>query len=154
MNKPNSSSSKNGFNLFSERNGLKPVVFPSFPTPAELAHAAATVADAPPPKPVGLFEAVLQSRPEAMYEDALEHPDKYEDGVPQLLEDLASSRRATTDTERELLDRAVLDFTRKLPAVPKPPTPPSPPNSPSNYEPGDTNVFTGPEEEPTAFWWL
>lgn len=139
--------------LSSELTALPPAVLPTFPTVKQLLEKKALE---PSSKPSGLYEELLQSRPEAMFVDTLDHPQKYEGGVPDLLEELTRTRRAPTEEERALLDRAVLDFMtkpREKPPAPKPvpravlEEPIEPPEAPQAEEaPG------GGEMKP--FWWL
>lgn len=100
-----------GLPLSSELTGLPPVAFQKFPTVQELA--ASDPPASPGTRPTGLFEELLQSRPEAIYIDLLDHPEKFEDGVKELVEELVTKKRELSDRERDLLNRAVLDFLAK-----------------------------------------
>lgn len=104
------------------------------------------------------------SRPEEMYTDSLEHPEKYDSRVRDLLQELATMRREPTAEERMLLDAAVLDFAAK----PKPQAPAPKKvqqlSRPVEFRTPDfaTEVAAeSPEEEsaipdgqPKAFWWV
>lgn len=60
----------------------------------------------------GLFLGLLKD-PHALLQDLLESPNKYEEGVSTLLQDLVAGRRRLdelTDQEMLLLDRATVDF--------------------------------------------
>lgn len=107
----------------SELRALPPPVFQPFPSLDELAAAPPEAAG---PRDTGLFEGLLGSRAEAVYVDALEFPEKYEDGVKELLAELVQTQRAPTAAERAILDKAVLDFLatpRPRAERPKPPAP-------------------------------
>lgn len=107
-----------GLPLSSELTGLPPVAFPSFPTVKELATSTEATSST---RPTGLFEELLQSRPEAIYIDLLDHPEKFEDGVKELVEELVARPRALSDKERDLMNRAVLDFVAKPKDKPRAP---------------------------------
>lgn len=104
------------------------------------------------------------SRPEEMYTDSIEHPEKYDGRVRDLLQELTSARREPTAEERALLDTAVLDFAAKpRPAAPAPKKV-QPLAKPVEFRTPDfaTEVAAeSPEEEsaipdgqPKAFWWV
>lgn len=151
--------------LSSEMQGLPPPVFQPFPSLDELAAAPPESAR----REVGLFEGMLGDRAEAMYVDALEHPEKYDDGMKALLEDLVHRMRKPTDAERARLDAAVLDFV----ATPRPkserPKPPPPkkldvrdlPDADARRGGDDgreggagRDVLPTDETDRPAFWWL
>jgi len=149
--------------LSSELTGLPPVVFPTFPTVQELAASAQLAS--PGTRPTGLFEELLQSRPEAIYIDILDHPEKFEDGVKELVEELVTHRRELTAQERELMDRAVLDFLAKPKGQPAPkPMPKKVDERAEMAEALDEELRAEIVEppaaaaanngEPPAFWWL
>jgi hypothetical protein len=117
----------------------------------------------------GLFQGLLLSRPEPLYSDALEHPDKYDERILPLTRELVSTRREPTPEERQLLDAAMLDFSRSQPAASAVPAPPKMPPSlkrqtarmPSEGEETDVVDVNPAQEAPTipqgqvrAFWWL
>ncbi len=97
-----------GLPLSSELTGLPAAAFPKFPTVGQLA--VSIEESTSPNRPTGLFEELLQSRPEALYLDASDHPEKYEDGVLDLARDLVQHKRDLSSEERALLDRAIIDF--------------------------------------------
>ena len=146
-----------GLPLSSELTSLKTPASPTFPTVEELIRLDSE-ASRPSSSKKGFFEELLQSRPEAMYLDTLDHPEKYTGEVKQLLEEITLQRRAPTDEERVLLDRAVLDFLAK----PKAPPPPSPKKRTEPMEPVTGSEEAFPETaqdpvstgEPPPFWWL
>lgn len=155
-----------GLPLSSELTGLPPAAFPSFPTVKELA---ASAADAPSSsRPTGLFEELLQSRPEAIYIDTLDHPEKYEEGVGELVRDLVMRSRELTGKERELLNRAVIDLAARPKDKPAPKKKAEPKPSLERLameEALDGRDISGPDEAereatPTkgndlpAFWWV
>ena len=92
----------------SELTGLPPQVFPRFPTVVELA------ASAPPgqsAKPTGLFEELLQSRAEVIYQDLRQHPDKYELGVEELRAAESERKQAFDEVNRRDYQLEILSRT-------------------------------------------
>lgn len=80
-------------------------------------------AELPPNRPTGLFAELLVDRPEPLYVDSLEHPNRYEDDARTLVEQLAAQNRPITEEERQLLDRATYVFatsTTRKGEAPKP----------------------------------
>lgn len=141
--------------LSSELTALPPVVCPTFPTVAELLETQAPASSSG--KPTGLFEELLQSRPEVLYVDMTEHPEKYEDGVTDLVRELVSSRRELQPEERALLDRAVLDFMaspRPKAERPKKPEPRLTLPRADEAAPVVDAPDDLPDGEARAFWWL
>jgi hypothetical protein len=115
----------------------------------------------------GLFQELMHSRPEPLYVDSTEHPEKYEEGTKELLRDLISSRRPPTPEERKVLDAAVIHYSS--PPIPKPAPAAAPSKQPvrpklMDFKSPDfvTQVAAeAPAEEagipmsqPKAFWWL
>lgn len=120
-------------------------------------------------RPRGLYQELLFSRPEAMYQDSLDHPEKYQESVRNLLRSLVSSGREPGPAERKQLDAAVLDFSYAPRAKPtatkrtvaKAPLPRKMPEFPSTNFPGTSVNAESPDEgraipagEPKPFWWL
>ncbi len=133
----------------------KPMAFPSVDDLAA-EQAGATVSATKSER--GLFQELLLSRPEGIYEDAVDHPEKYAPEVLPLTRELLESRREPTTVERAILDAAVLDLMK---TAPKPAAPPptraklerampilSPPPAPVPIS------SPAGEGEPQAFWWL
>jgi hypothetical protein len=116
-------------------------------------------------KQTGLFSELLGD-PQTLLQDLISDPDKYEDGVYNLLLPLVSGQRKLEDLnpeERALLDRAVVDYSQAA----KPPPPPEPPTPPPKKEKTaakggepieeeieyhESNPF--PQGAPGAYWWL
>jgi hypothetical protein len=108
----------------------------------------------------GLFSALLGD-PEILLHDLLSDPSKYEEGVSNLVQDLASGQRSINDLEpheMELLDRATIDFSqpRRSRQEPKPAPPPAPKIEPPEF---DELVEIGepmklPPKLANAYWWL
>lgn len=153
----------------SELTALPPPVSP--PSIQELLLG--TVGDrsaSPSSKPSGFYEELMQSRPEALYQDARSAPGKYEEGVTELLEQLVASRREPTAEERARLDAAVLSYhERPAPPAPKPKTTPVHTQVLSEADealgeraegdepaPGPETTATLPTDETgqNPFWWL
>lgn len=107
----------------------------------------------------GLFAALLKD-PRVLLQDLLDSPSKYEDGVASLLQDLVGGRRSLEDlspAEMQLLDRAVLDYTRPI-KIPAPKPVPAP--SPRAQETKDRDVeYPMGDKAPSLdglepYWWL
>lgn len=110
----------------------------------------------------GLFDGVLGGNAAALYQDAIEHPEKYDEQAVGLLTELVQGAKKRVDLEEtdiRLLDRATLDFASyvKPPAQRKQPT--------SMTKSAKSVEFTeGPDEVPfdendvpdgtQAYWWL
>ena len=155
--KSESPSSPFGLPPSSELTGLPPLVFQKawqFPTVAELLaqeDPSRTSSDQRP----GLFQELLLSRPEALYQDVVDHPEKYDPLIPGLTRELVETRREPTPEERVLLDAAILD----LVTAPKPP-----PAPPQRSSPRPTKMpfldraheveSALPAGEQKAFWWV
>ena len=137
---------------------------PKFPSVAELIEKEQQTST--PSVRRGLFQELLQGRPEEMYVDSVEHPEKYSEELRALLSEMVSTRRQPTSEESLKLDAAVLDFV----AAPRPKDPPkktpSPPRKLDAME-FKTPDFAGeggmevPGPDPAssvgavrAFWWL
>jgi len=130
---------------------LQPLAFPKFPTVAELVEELGRPASSSD-RPRGLFEELLLSRPEELYLDALEHPEKYDPQVLPLTRELISLRRKPTEAERRVLDRAVLDLT-EAPRQKAAPVPRRAPPPPAERPREAADPF--PElEGMKPFWWL
>ena len=110
-------------------------------------------------KPTGLF-AELLGDPQALLQDLISDPDKYEDGVYSLLLPLVSGQRKLEELapeERQLLDRAVIDFNQaERPQLKSKPEAPAPPPKKEPRERGieyrEPSPF--PTGAPDAYWWL
>ena len=143
-----------GYPDFSRLNNLMHLqapLAPRFPTFSEL------VTESVPEKPKrarGLFAELLGSSAETLFGDLLDHPDKYEDGVAELVQQLISGAKKLeelSEQERDLLNRATLDFAHNPPRkqdaeLRVAPAPPSPYSDEQEIE----------MEMPAAdaFWWL
>lgn len=69
-------------------------------------------------RPRGLFQDLLQGRPEALLQDAQEHPDSYSPDEIALLQALYEGRKQLvqlTQGEMETLDHAVMEFASSTP---------------------------------------
>jgi len=100
----------------------------------------------------GLFEDLIQSRPEVLLQDALEHPGAYDEDVIDLLSRMVENRKlAITDDEVEKLNLATAEFFSASPGKPK--------EKPKTTVQMPRRVPTAPVEEPmdipsqNAFWW-
>jgi hypothetical protein len=93
--------------------GLHPLVPPRFPTLSELA--APPIASPASSPRRGLFVSLVGD-PTVMFDDLLRSPEKYEEGVSDLLLGMVTGRRSLKDLspeEMEVLDRATVDLNRK-----------------------------------------
>lgn len=112
----------------------------------------------------GLFQELLQGRPEAMYLDSLDSPDKYDEDLRKLLSELVSTGRRPSFEEHKKLDAAVLTFMEAPRAKAAPPPKPALPKKLPEFKRPE---FTGGDEEvpgpepalgsggnPRPFWWL
>jgi hypothetical protein len=132
--------------------GLVAAKFPSF---YELVGASGTVANEP--KPTGLFSAMVGD-PDVLYQDLLDNPSRYEEGVSSLLLGLTSGERRISDIskqEMELLDRAVLDLGQPRRDKPKP----KPEVAPKRMAARPTPVAQPPKvpgsnTDLPPYWWL
>ncbi len=154
-----------GLPLSSELTGLPAAAFPKFPTVGQLA--VSIEESTSPNRPTGLFEELLQSRPEALYLDASDHPEKYEDGVLDLARDLVQHKRDLSSEERALLDRAIIDFmaaASKTKPKPLPIVKEASRMQDADEALGESRLdgwsldepapSGGDEAEPKAFWWV
>jgi hypothetical protein len=107
----------------------------------------------------GLFSALI-GNPNVLLSDLMENPNKYEDGVYNLLLDLSSNQKdpkSLSPTDQDLLNRATLDYNapnRRPPApVPKPPEPKkvSPKAREIEYHEPVRSPFPG---KAPPYWWL
>ena len=103
----------------------------------------------------GLFEALVGD-PNVMLSDYLDHPEKYEAGVYDLLLDLTGGRRRYTDLtpdEKRLLEHAVLDFNETNKKPPEPPPPPPPEEPPKEKEIEYHEKVVAPFRGEVPYWW-
>jgi hypothetical protein len=111
-----------------------------------------------PTKPKGLFEELFQSRPEALYQDSLDHPEKYTQEVHMILRELIEKRRAPTDEERQKINLSVIDFMQAPRQEAAAPRPRPAPKVTAPREKEDASTFQEMTEalgtELKPFWWL
>ena len=137
-------------------NALAPTVFPKFPSHRELADADALM-QLSPKKPVsqGLFEQLLQKRPEPLLQSAAEFPDRYSEKTTALLHALynnATTFEKLTAEEKELLNQATSEFFSATPAKPgAPPTTSMPSLRGTPVVVPHPQPVEGPVTD--AFWW-
>lgn len=132
-------------------------IFPSFPSFSALVGESASE---PRTRPSGLFLDLLGD-PQILYQDLLEDPKKYEEGVSSLLQEIISGQRKLDELDKQeltLLDRATLDFNQPRRAPPETRPAPAParvaakagPQSPAADRP--PKAIGAPDMEP--YWWL
>lgn len=119
---------------------------------------------APPARLVGLFEGLLQDHVELLADDVLSHPERYSPDAVKLIDELMQGQKkvkSLADRERELLDRATLDFATFVPPKEVPParrTQRAPvkrrKTEDDEAELAVPGVDTPPETEAPAYWWL
>ena len=130
---------------------------PTFPAFSQLVLEDARQRAARETRPTGLF-AELLGDPQILLQDLLSDPNKYEDGVYSLLLHLVSGQRKLADLsqdERNLLNRAVIDFSQARRARPEPGTPPpSSKEDPISEEIEYHEPSPFPAGAPDAYWWL
>jgi hypothetical protein len=103
----------------------------------------------------GLFNGLVKD-PNLLLSDYLKSPEKYEQGVYELLLDLTGGRRKFQDLrpeEQNLLDRSVLDFSAPA-RKPEPPPPPAVKQSPlvREIEYHEPEAIPHPSGE-IPYWW-
>lgn len=116
----------------------------------------------PPPlqarRPRGLFEDLLQARPEVLLQDARENPGAYDDDTLEILRRMYENRVAIDDLkeeERRKLNEATGEFFSSTPRQKSPASPATPlrhravdpPRPPEDAEP------RGLANEVDPFWW-
>ena len=152
-----------GFNSAPKQNPMlefspKPPEPPKPPTFPSLSDLLIGEVSAPPTSSRhGLFETLFGGNPEALLQDALDHPDQYDERLVTLSRDLYEKRRAVADLtkeERDILNMGTMDFAQYRPP-PKQKTSVSPPRSLvtpellTSPEPGVDIPFT----DVRPYWW-
>jgi len=112
---------------------------------------------ATPPPSKGLFDSLV-GQVEPLYQDSLEHPEKFKDEAVTLLHDLVAGTKnlkGLSATEREVLDLATIDFAS---APSKDHRPPRTPRATAPRPEAESSLPTPgvdvPEGEQGAYWWL
>lgn len=146
-----------------------PTAFPKFPSVQELLsnnHPLLRLAEQPKPKPPswGLLQELLGGELSVLANDVVFHPERYDDPARALLTEIASNpsrAQNLSDTEREVLNRAVIDFAAfkpqpKVPPVPPKRTPASVPKVLLEEESGRAPQIEedGPGGTMSPYWWL
>jgi len=137
---------------------LRPLQAPRFPSFAELVEID-RAGSVKPTKREGLFSALLTD-PKILLLDLLDDPDKYEEGVSALVQDLVSGQKkleSLSGHEMDLLDRSVLDFSapkrnKPAPAHVKVPEHKAAPKDEQDIH--DSPDIALPPEMANAYWWL
>lgn len=121
---------------------------------------------APTKRPTGLFADVLGGRAEVLFQDAQDHPEKYDPRLLPLLIQLLNGKKNAnelTSDECSLLDRATLDFATYVPPrdekatkVAKAPEvkTASPNPDDDDFELEESDVAPEGDGEPSPYWWL
>jgi hypothetical protein len=135
-----------------------PYQAPKFPSFAELVEQDRNQHNSRGTKREGLFSALVND-PRVLWLDLLDSPEKYEDGVSDLIQDLVSGQKRVEELNQEeasLLDRAVLDFSRPTPPRAPPPPVKVPQLKPRDHEPDTVEEQRTelPPEMANAYWWL
>jgi hypothetical protein len=156
------------FTALSSLKPLSPPSFPNFPKFPTLKDCARLAGEEEQQrlerKPDGIYENIL-GNPALLYNDLLKNPDRYEDGVQELLSRLimGAGTSELEEEERALLSRATLQYVSTDP--PKPPRPEGkstaskkPPRAKaSEPSPRKKRPRPGkdvPVTEMRPFWWL
>jgi hypothetical protein len=88
--------------------------FPQFPTLNDLLEVAPTA----PPKPRGVFQELMSSRPEYILQSAEEYPGRYDDRALSLLRAIynnTTSYEALSPNDQELINQATMEFFQRPP---------------------------------------
>lgn len=135
---------------------LSPPAPPRFPTLFELAGAVDTV-ERPEPK-TDLFGNLIGD-PRVLFQDVLDRPEDYEEGLAELLIELLDGRTKPEEldpTRRDMLNRSVLDFAQ--PPRPKQQQPVVRQQAPEAMQMAEDEYeeYYEPElpSEPQPFWWV
>ena len=114
---------------YSPSDPVAPVAFQSFPTVDEILehntggapHPLLQLGTAPPRPSPSLFQGLLGGRLDVLMQDALEHPERYEDTTREALAALGTKKPEDLGPEEHaVLDRATLDFATYRPPAPTP----------------------------------
>lgn len=138
---------------------LHPLLPHRLPTLSELAEAQSLVIQQPRSEPDGLFTQLV-SEPTVMLQDLLDCPQKYESGVLELLQRLASGHSKFYElsaSEQDLLNQATLDLSRPAPklAATDPQKKVEPPDR--ELDQYQTEGDEGPPQLPDGmepYWWV
>jgi len=167
-----SSPTMSGLDFPTKLEPLPELTFPKFPTVEELLqHEAGTsrhpllqLTDVPPPPERSLFQDLLGGRLEILTQDALDNPDRYEEGTRSLLTELmngAKKREQLSPAEQRLLNRATIDFATYQPEKPKAGVAPPKQKTTPKLLSLDVVMPETPKAEPVdpdmpapAYWWL
>lgn len=127
--------------------------FPKFPTLMQLV-------EAPPALPArrkkGLFEDMLQARPEILLQDAHKNPQSYDQDAYEILYRMHEGKKKfqeLTQQEQQALDEATMEY---FSATPRQRAPAAPISPSSGYRAApETAATPTPIEAPSvdAFWW-
>jgi hypothetical protein len=142
----------------------------SFPSPAQILahpvnpHPLLQLTEASPPsRPASLFEGLLGGRVEVLVQDAVDHPERYDEPTRAALQALgARGAGALSPAEQSVLNQATMDFAAyRPPPTPKnAPKPLAPVKKPRLIEAADelTDGRAPQVETPggtmTPYWWL
>lgn len=150
-----------------------PAAFPKFPTVQEMlehehglkTHPLLRLAETPP-RPTSLFQGLMGGRLEVLLQDAADHPERYDEVELLMLQELATGTRkleGMTAAEREVLDRATLDYAAVRPPkdfknapIPKPPAPKKPKllEADQEFADGREPLVETAGSVMSPYWWL
>lgn len=102
----------------------------------------------------GLFEDLLQSRPEVLLQDAHQHPGAYDEDVVALLERMVENRGVINELEpadAEKLNRATAEFFSASPSTKSAPRPESKRVAIKPVDSPEEKPMDIPSDNP--FWW-
>lgn len=116
----------------------------------------------PPSSHASLFQGLLGGQRDVLVQDALDHPERYDEATREALAALGTDARELTPADHKLLDSATLDYaafrpprpTPRAPSAPKPP-----PRRPKLLDDGDMPDGREPQVETpggtmSAYWWV
>ncbi len=156
---------------FVRANAVQPVTFPRFPTLSGLleqpnTHPFLQLAPGPAPTPTeSLFQGLLQGKWLPLYQDSLDHPERYDENTKTLLTELAAGTRkleGLTSEDKKQLDLATLDFAAYVPPKQQQPKQASVRRAitpklmdDAVYDAGTkTPDFEPPGSPLSSYWWL
>lgn len=107
-------------------------------------------------RPKGMFEDLLNAKPEALYLHALEHSADFEQALP-ILRDMVDGDKKFSDLtldEQKLLDLATVEFATYTPKTQRPRVPIHQQVKQEPTEPPPIPGVDVPEANPNPYWWL
>jgi hypothetical protein len=127
-------------------------------------HSFLQLSETPPPRPISIFQGLLGGQVDVLVQDAIDHPENYDEQVQATLAELSVSGRQPTAADLAVLDRATLDFASgQRPGPPPmkmqasaPAKKPRLVEAANEYSPQDGRApqVEAPGGTMSAYWWL